>query len=294
MNKGVFDLLRRVANFPTKSSQQMLSSYVYRWFRWFPGAPALVRLPTGVWWLMDADFICDSIFGKGYENAESSFMRRFVKPGMTVLDVGAHRGFHSLLLSKRVGGHGRLLCFEPSPADAKRLRLHLKINSCRNAEVFEYALGEDDGSADLYTVPKNSVLNSLRPPDTEFQTSTKRVAVRKLDDALSQAHVERVNFVKLDVEGGELGVLKGAQRLLSSTPRPLILCEVLEQRTRPWGYPPRLIIEYLRQKGFVWFELNDKAKLLPIPSTQSEFNGNFVAVPSESLEAVVRQDSPGT
>jgi len=291
VSKGVFDLLRRVANFPKKSSRQMLSSYVYRWFRWFPGAPALVRLPTGVWWLMDADFICDSILGAGYENAECNFITRFVKPGMTVFDIGAHRGFHSLLLSKRVGRYGRLLSFEPSPADAKRLNLHLRINFCRNAEVFECALGEEGGSADLYIVPKNSVLNSLRPPDTEFQTSATRVVLRKLDDVISQAHVRSVDFIKLDVEGGELGVLKGAHRLLSSAPRPLILCEVLEQRTHPWGYPARVIIDYLRQGGFVWFELNDRADLLPIPSTQSEFNGNFVAVPSESLSALVGQES---
>jgi FkbM family methyltransferase len=240
---------------------------------------------------MDEDFIGDSIIQGGYEVAESNFVGRFVKPGMTVLDIGAHRGFHSLLLSKKVGRNGRLLSFEPSPADAKRLRLHLRINFCSNAEVFECALGEEDEAAELYVVPKNSVLNSLRPPDTEYRASTKTVAVKRLDNALSQAHVERVDFVKLDVEGGELSVLKGAQRLLSSTPRPLILCEVLEQRTRPWGYPARLIIEYLLQMGFVWFELSDKAELQPIASEQSEFNGNFVAVPSESLSAAMPQDS---
>lgn len=294
MSKGAFQLLSRVANFRKKTSQQRLSSYVYRWFRWFPGTSPPVRLPTHIWWLMDQDFICDSIIQGGYEVPECSFVEHFVKPGMTVLDIGAHRGFHSLLLSKRFGSNGRLLSFEPSPADARRLRLHLRINFCRNAEVFECALGDQDGSAELYTVPENSVLNSLRPPDTQFRTSRKKVEVRTLDDALSKARAERVDFVKLDVEGGELAVLKGAQQLLSNSPRPVVLCEVLEQRTRPWGYPARLIIEYLLQRGFAWFELRDDAILQPITPRQSEFNGNFVAVPSESLPAVTPQDSSAT
>jgi hypothetical protein len=107
-----------------------------------------------------------------------------------------------------------------------------------------------------------------------------------LDDILSGAHIERVDFIKLDVEGGELGVLKGAEQLLQRVPRPVILCEVLEQRTRPWGYAGRLIVDFLLCKDFVWFDLNADGGLVPIEEIRSEFHGNFVAVPRESLEVV--------
>jgi FkbM family methyltransferase len=235
---------------------------------------------------MDRDFIGESLLKGGYESAETAFAANFLRPGMTVLDIGAHRGFHTLLFSKKVGKHGRVLSFEPSLSDRKRLKLHLKINFCRNVVVNECALGEENGIADLYAVPANSVLNSLRPPDTSFETSTMAVSLRRLDDVLLRANVEAVDFMKLDVEGGELGVLKGGQDLLARTRRPVILCEVLEIRTRPWGYPGRLIIEYLAQRGFSWFELNSDATILPLEATRSEFNGNFVAVPKESLLAV--------
>ena len=95
-----------------------------------------------------------------------------------------------------------------------------------------------------------------------------------------------MEFIKLDVEGGELAVLRGAEELLQRVPRPVILCEVLEMRTRPWGYPDRLIIEFLVSKDFVWFELCSKGDILALKGTSSEFHGNFVAVPRESLEAV--------
>ncbi len=232
------------------------------------------------------DFIGESLLGGGYEDAEQNFADRFLKPGMTVLDIGAHRGFHTLFFSKKVGKHGHVISFEPSPRDRKRLELHIRINFRQNVDLIECALGEEDRSADLYAVPENSVLNSLRPPDTEFQTCRTQVSVKRLDDVLSQAHIDKVDFIKLDVEGGELSVLKGAEQLLHRIPRPVILCEVLPETTRPWGYHPRLIVEYLAQRAFFWFKLNSRAELAPIDNESSEFHGNFIAIPAECVTYV--------
>jgi len=276
---------KRILNFHKKSAQQKFESYGYRWFRWFPGVPAPVRLETGIWWLMDKDFIGESLLKDNYEGAEASFLASFVKPGMMVLDIGAHRGFHTLRLSQSVGRNGRVVAIEPSPRDAQRLRLHLKINFCRNVEVVECAIGEQDGKADLYTVPTNSVLNSLRPPDTELGSSPIEVRLRKLDSVLSETKIGSVDFVKLDVEGGELYVLRGAGNLLERVPRPIILCEILEQRTRPWGYSAELIASHLLTKKFRWFELTATGRLTPVRD-DVELCGNFVAVPEESLTLV--------
>lgn len=59
-----------------------------------------------------------------------------------------------------------------------------------------------------------------------------------------------------------------------------------EKRTRPWGYPGRVIVEYLSQRNFVWFKLDDNGGLLPLENSRSEFNGNFVAVPRECLHEI--------
>ncbi|MGB2676645.1 MAG: FkbM family methyltransferase [Candidatus Acidiferrum sp.] len=290
--KELTKLAKRIVNFRKKSPQEKFASYAYRWIRWFPGVPAPVRPPIGFWWLMDNDFIGRSLLEGGYENAECNFEKRFVKPGMTVLDIGAHRGFHTLLLSKKVGQGGRVISFEPSPRDAKRLNLHLKMNFCRNVEIKDCALGEESGSANLYVVQAETVCNSLKPPDTDLPASATSIQIRKLDDVLAQSQVKSVDFIKLDIEGGELSALKGARRLLEKVPRPVILCEVLEKRTRPWGYPARLIIEYLSQRKFLWFELGADAELLPLDCGESEFNGNFVAVPIESLSTVAKPYAP--
>ncbi len=283
---------RRVFAFPKKPSHEKLSSYASRWGRWFPGIPAPIRLPVGAWWLMDRDYIGECLENGGYENEERMFIQRFVKPGMMVIDIGAHRGFHTLLFSKMVRNTGRVLSFEPSAGNISRLKLHLKINFCRNVEIKECALGKDAGVRNLYVVPSQTVLNSLRPPDTNYASSATPVQVQKLDDVLSGEKIGKVDFIKLDVEGGELDALLGADHLLRRVPRPVILCEVLEKLTRPWGYSSRFIIEHLVQRDFTWFRLNATADLLPLQVDEPEYNGNFVAVPRESLPAVEHLRAP--
>jgi FkbM family methyltransferase len=283
---GISRFSRRVASFPEKSSREKRGSYMYRWRLLFPGIPAPVRLPAGVWWLADNDYLGECIrLEGGFEEAEHRFANRFLKPGMTVLDIGAHRGFHTLFFSKKVGREGRVLSFEPSPRSRKRLKLHLRLNFCRNVYVEGCALGETGSSSALYVVEENSVLDSLRPPDTSSSSVPTQVRVERLDDVLSRFATNRVDFIKLDVEGGELGVLKGAEQLLRRVPRPVILCEILEQRTRPWGYPARLIAEHLHAKDFSWFELSADGSV-HLAKDSMGFNGNFVAVPRESLDLV--------
>jgi FkbM family methyltransferase len=279
---GFLQLIKRVIHFPGKSPRERLSSYAYRWNRWF-GLPAPVRRSGGIWWLIEMDFLGQSVLANGYEDVECKFADSFLRPGMKVLDIGAHQGFHTLVFSKKVGTHGRVVAFEPSLKDRKRLALHLKMNFCSNVIVEGCALGRREETANLYRVPQNSVCNSLRPPDIDLASVIEPVSVRKLDDALAQLGIDQVDFIKLDVEGAELEVLEGAQQLLLRTPRPTILCEVLEQRTRPWGYPARRIIESLSQKDFTWFELGPSAELIPVACEQKEFHGNFVAIPRESM-----------
>jgi FkbM family methyltransferase len=282
----VLQLAKRIAEFPGKSWSQKVSSFATRWNRWFPGFPPPVLLPNGTWWLFEMNFIGSSILEGGYENAECNFERRFLKPGMTALDIGANCGFHSLLLSKSVGPGGRVLAFEPSPSDRKKLRVNLAMNFCRNVSVLPWALGEEDGDATLYVVEGNTVLNSLRSQANAKTATPTRVVVRPLDKVLRELRVEKVDFIKLDVEGAELPVLKGAARLLGTVPRPVILCEVQEETSRAWGYSSRQIVELLSAREFVWFRLDDHGDLVPVTEERSGFGRNLVAVPAESLQSV--------
>ena len=108
------------------------------------------------------------------------------------------------------------------------------------------------------------------------------VHVSSLDQWLATHRVNTVDFIKLDVEGGELSVLQGAQRLLESAPRPVILAEAQDVRTQPWGYRASEIIRYLSSRGYKWFSLTAEGAVVPLDTQAEAFDGNFVACPEES------------
>jgi hypothetical protein len=115
-------------------------------------------------------------------------------------------------------------------------------------------------------------------------TRTVRVAVRRLDDVLEERGIARVDFIKLDAEGGELAVLEGARRLLQTAPRPAILAEVEDLRTLQWGYKAREIVQLLARWNYRWFALSEAASLYPVSPDQESYDGNFVALPGERAE----------
>jgi FkbM family methyltransferase len=256
----------------------------FRWITRVFGIPRRVRLPFGSWWLAENDALGRAILRNDFETSEWRFVERFLRPGMTVLDVGAHHGFYSLLASQKVGAEGQVVAFEPSPRERRKLLRHLEWNHCTNVRVESYAVGEGEGQADLFLVHgKQTGCNSLRPPHRE-RTSIVRVPVSTLDGYLRRRSVPRVDFIKLDVEGAELSALKGASELLEHRPRPVILCELQEARTRPWGYAPKEIVELLCALEYRWFSPMADGRVRLRAPEETEFDGNYVAVPAERLE----------
>jgi len=208
---------------------------------------------------------------------------------MTVLDVGAHHGLYTLLLSKKVGGKGRVIAFEPSPRECRRLERHLRFNRSSNVHVERSAAGSEAGEADLYLADGvQDWCNSLRPPALPDSTSTVRVRVRRIDDVLAEQGVSKVDFIKLDVEGGELAAMNGATRLLQGEWRPAILAEVQDVRTLPWGYPAREILQFLIRIDYRWFAIAAKGALLPISCDQESYDANLVALPVERAKEFLR------
>jgi FkbM family methyltransferase len=280
-------LFERLTRFAAKPWRRKFQSFGFRWLRYLPGVPIPLRLPLGGWWLVENDFAGAALLEGHFEDPERTFVARFLKPGMTVLDIGAHKGLYSLISAFKVGTSGRVFAFEPSPRELKRLKQHIRLNRYRNVSVFDFALGESEGSADLYVVQGTETgCNSLRHPDVLQPVRSVRVSVKILDEVLREQKISAVDFVKLDVEGAELSVLKGAAQLLKGAHRPLILCEVQDLRTAPWGYAASCIIEYLCSCGYSWFTLDETGVPRPLPIGAAHYDGNYVAVPKELLHVM--------
>ncbi|HET9995786.1 MAG TPA: FkbM family methyltransferase [Candidatus Acidoferrum sp.] len=278
-------LLQRVRRFLASPARRKYFALANRARRILPGMPIPLRLPFGAWWLAERSALDEELIYNQFEKMETRFAERLLRPGMTAIDIGAHHGLYTLLLSKRVGRQGRVVAFEPSPRECERLKKHLRWNRCSNVELVPCALGEEPGETDLFLVEGyQDWCNSLRPPAVGGPAKTVRVSVRRLDDALAERNISKVDFIKLDVEGAELSVLHGAMRLLQSESRPAILAEVQDIRTLPWGYGAREILQFLIRMNYRWFAIAAKGALLPVSCHQESYDANLVALPVERAE----------
>jgi FkbM family methyltransferase len=273
---------QRLRRFVARPTSEKIRSISLRVRRVFPKAPVLFRLPFGAWFLAGNSHVDAALMASEFESAEVNFVQKYLKPGMIALDIGAHHGLYTLLASKRVGSGGKVVAFEPSPRERKQLSRNVRLNFCRNVSIQPFALGNKRSQADLYLVEGGEDgCNSLRPPVVDSKTHPVRVEVFPFDDIASKLGLTKVDFVKLDVEGAELDVLKGALGLLRVAPRPVLLVEVYDIRTQPWGYKGREIVEFLDQLGYRWFELLSDGSIRPIATNLQVYDANLVAIPEE-------------
>jgi FkbM family methyltransferase len=280
-------LFFRLRRFLSRPLDEKSRSVYARWKKVFPSIPFPVRLPFGAWFIARGDYLASTLTADAFERPERAFLQRFLQPGMIAIDVGAHQGFFTLLAARQVRPSGGVYSFEPSPREQKALKLNLRLNRCKNVRIQPFALGSQETTSDLYVVNEfNTGCNSLRPPNVQQSTSNVTVRVITLDNWLAQNKLKRLDFIKLDIEGGELDALKGAEQTLRTKPRPVIMCELEDIRTAPWGYGPRAIATYLHEFGFQWFQPTDRGNLLSLPADAYEFKGNYIAVPEERLAQI--------
>lgn len=228
------------------------------------------------------DYNGAAVFSGDDIEAAHLFVRAYLRPGMNVVDVGAHQGFYTILTSTMVGSSGKVFAFEPSPRERRRLRINLHVNGCSNVTVEGHAVSNCVGTGELYVVAEyNTGCNSLKPPNLEVSLNALTVEITSLDSYFQGHQDHQVDLIKIDAEGAELDILKGAMSLLKRKPRPAIVCEVMDARTRPWGYGSEEILNLLSSLGYRWFSTNLRGGLESLPCSNPQ--GTFVAIPCERM-----------
>ncbi|HEX7572129.1 MAG TPA: FkbM family methyltransferase [Bacteroidota bacterium] len=235
----------------------------------------LVRTPFGGSMILShSDGSGPQIFMGEYESDESRIIRETVTPGMVALDVGANIGYFTLLMAQNVGSTGKIHAFEPNPVMLHRLEQNIALNpGVRDGRisVHPYALGSLDGEAEFFCPVEGfegagGLQNTNRAP----VLSVKTVPVRTLDTAVREERIGAIGFIKMDIEGGEFGVLKKGLHTLSQM-QPTILFEAYEGNTAPYGYRVFEILAFLEAAGFC--------------VRQAGMSYNFIAVPKAGKPA---------
>jgi FkbM family methyltransferase len=189
-----------------------------------------------------------------YEPEETQQIVESVHPGMTVLDVGANIGYFALLMAKRVGLGGKVHAFEPNPTICAKLRENVALNpECNDGRmaIHEVALGATTGDAEFFCpIEGHEGVGGLRDTNRAPLSMAIHVTVRTLDSFVESEKFTRLDFIKMDIEGGELDALRGGERTLRDF-RPKLLFEAFEPNTEPYGYRVFEILSYLEQRGYI-------------------------------------------
>jgi FkbM family methyltransferase len=170
-----------------------------------------------------------------YEPATTAAVLELLGPGDVFVDVGANAGYFTVLAALRVGTSGRVFAFEPNPAVRDQLIRHLKLNDVETrVTVADVALADRDEDGVRFFVscwPENDGISSLTPaPDTVARgglrtDATIAVSVRRFDNWRASVALDRIDLMKIDVEGAEAQLLVGMAATLSSAPPRRIICE---------------------------------------------------------------------
>jgi FkbM family methyltransferase len=183
--------------------------------------------------------------GAGAGDPELVALLAAVRPGMTVLDVGANIGFVTLLLARAVGSGGRVVSVEPHPANLHLLRANIARHGLEMVEVVEAAAWTDGGTVELSECAGNT--GDHRVGALLEQRPTITVPAVRLDDVVRAT--DRVGVIKLDTQATEHLALRGARGIVERD-RPLIFAEYWPDGIRVAGGDPRAVLQEYRSLGY--------------------------------------------
>jgi FkbM family methyltransferase len=193
-----------------------------------------------------------------YERGEIAFFRAQFRPGMTLVDVGANVGLYSALALSSAGFHGRVLALEPHAESRRYLEKTIAGNARAPgaAQIVGLAASDRTGTLALYKNPENKGDNRLYPDP--LLRSEESVGADTLDNICGRAGIASAQFVKIDVQGAEAQVVRGATGLLGASSDCVLMTEFWPYGLARCGGSALDYLAMLRDLGFELYELSGK------------------------------------
>lgn len=227
------------------------------------------------------------IFWMGYYNLQIiPFMKRALRPGMTFIDIGANIGEISLVAAKCVGNTGRVIAFEPIEAIADELQSNAERNHLKKISLVRMGLSDHtDDSVPIYAScgqgapgDEHNGLGSLFGGATGT-TPLQNIAITTLDSWLEAHPLDRIDMIKIDIEGAELPCLRGAQQTLRKL-SPMLIVEVQDTTANTAGYRARDILEFLSGLGYTLHRFERNGMFPTVDTEDLRVNQNILCVPA--------------
>lgn len=241
----------------TKILHIALYRHDFQWFKFSYGYRAglemKLKLPE------ESEFYLET-----HDSDVTVLLHKYIRPGFTVIDVGAHIGYFTLFISRLAGLNGKVFAVEPLPKNVGRLKEHLIRNHCgQNTKVLQLALAECDKNEEFLCYDISTVGKLSSPESSALEKTSRRITVecRTLDSLLKDNIIQPPDLVKIDVEGAELRVLQGMADILRIY-KPCILIETHNEKNC------KDVIEFMENRGYCAYldgkQLDNKS---PLPKT---------------------------
>jgi FkbM family methyltransferase len=228
------------------------------------------RLPNGGRVLIGPDAMHQTVLpywiGRYETGVVESILQtiRRLAPGSVMMDIGANLGFYTVLAATalREQGAGMVYSFEPNPPMFAELEKNVSLNDFTNVKLENIGIGDVNAEMPLFVKDYGPTVSSLRDMKGTL-TDQVNIHVTTLDEYASSHRIENVGLLKVDVEGSELLVLRGALHLLARD-RPTVVYEEFETAYQEFGYSIRDVREFLTALDY---------RLFAIPETNSRLHG---------------------
>ncbi|MBA3238582.1 MAG: FkbM family methyltransferase [Parachlamydiaceae bacterium] len=240
------------------------------------------------------DYIKNNTIKQGveWEGHIHQQFKKYVKPGSVVLDIGGHIGTHALNLSKIVGEEGQVHVFEPQGKMFCELAINMYLNRCNNVVLHHNALGIEEKWIEMF-IPKEAWVENLASDfinqghgtvtESPENFGGDRAKMIRLDDL----NLNNISFIKMDVEGYEMNVIKGGIETIKSN-KPIMIVEIFNDSLKPSK------IKFIENLGYIGTSLNGDDYLF-FPSeklgiTPTNSPSSTIAENTQNIEPGVKQN----
>lgn len=215
------------------------------------------------------------MLSRRFEIETVALFKKIIKPGMNIIDIGAHVGYYTTYFSKLVGPEGVVYAFEP---DSNNFEL-LKLNSrkYKNVKLYNLAVADQTGAIDFYKVKENTGCHSIVPTDNSVKISVPAVT---LDRFIAENNLTRIDIIKIDIEGGESRAFIGMRNLFLSSKDLSIVTEFNPEAIKTAGLEPEVFLKNIEGLNFQIYQILPGGETQPFKSsnlsTLKYYNTGFI------------------
>lgn len=223
-----------------------------------------------------------------YGELDTKIVKNEIKSGDIVIDVGANIGYYTLIFAKLVGDKGKVIAFEPEPKNFEILKKNIEINNLTNVVVEQKIISNINGKRKLFLADTGIVGHHTNP----LKNSTNFIEIDSttLDDYLAKDSLsDKINFIKIDVEGGELQVLEGSKKILEKNKDLKIFTEFNRENIKEYDSSPEKMLNLMVKNNFQFYVPNYKKNKLSL--TNEEILLNSTEFLKENLNILCKKPS---